>query len=297
MRGQRELVFNKNAPSGHIQHQATRKGGSVEKKPLSSSSSKINDHSREANHQRTPLSSPEKNGTPEKTKTSSSVRGGWFKKKKKETKSEGGAVGVKQKSASLPRSLTGAVVSRGAIERRSTGGGLQMKVTSIDDVEFGGDTENGAQVSDSIKKTFSYEGVPQSPESHVTSPDGHVTSSIPRSRSHNAMFRATLIQAVQQHHSRTPSDDTILASHSRSKLYDEAEEVEGGTREGVGGGTREGVGGGRGTEDGSRLGVEERKIETDISRMRVSEEKVDPNLRLTKSGVIKETPKRPTLEV
>ena len=299
IRGQRELVFDKNAPSTVIQHQAKKRGVSSETKPLSPSS-KTTNHAKEApqKRERTPLSSPEKHGTPEKTK-SSSGRGGWFKKKKKETKSEG-EFGVKQKSASLPRSLTGAVVNRGAGDGKSTtkGGGLLMKVTSIDDVEFGEDTgKNSSQVSDSIKKTFSYEGA-QSPDGHVTSPDDHVTSSIPRSRSHNAMFRATLIQAVQQQqnrqHSRTPSDDMTRISHSHSESYDAAEE-------------RGEVGGGRGIDDGSRLGVEGCKIggsQTDVSHETgVGEEKgagsvdIDPNLRLTKSGVVKEAAKRPTLEV
>ena len=292
IRGQRELVFDKNAPSTVIQHQAKKRGVSSETKPLSPSSKTTKEAPQK--RERTPLSSPEKHDTPEKTK-SSSGRGSWFKKKKKEAKSEG-EFRVKQKSASLPRSLTGAVVNRGVGDGKSTtkGGGLRMKVTSIDDVEFG--EENSSQVSDSIKKTFSYEGalLPQSPDGHVTSPDDHVTSSIPRSRSQNAMFRATLIQAVQQQqnrqHSRTLSDDMTRNSqgHSRSKSYDAAEEV----------------GGGRGIEDGSRLGVEERGSQTDVSHeMRVGEEKgagsvdVDPNLRLTKSGVVKEAAKRPTLEV
>lgn len=303
IREQRQLVFDKNAPSAVIQHPTKKKRASSETKPLSPS--KTPTHTKEAHHQkkeRTPLSSPEKNGTP------SSGGGGWFKKKKKkETKGGEDEVGVKQKSASLPRSLTGAV-NRGdeGKSKSAKSGGLPMKVTSIDDVEYGGETENGGQASESIKKIFSYEGalLPQSPDGHVTSPDGHVTSNIPRSRSHNAMFRATLIQAVQQQqqqqhqHSRTPSGDVTLGapiiSHSRSKSYDEVEEV----RE-----TERGRSNGEKWE-GFRLGGEVHKTTTDSQtegQVREEEEAekmdIDPNLRLTKSGVIKEASKRPTLEV
>ena len=302
IREQRQLVFDKNAPSAVIQHPTKKKGAPSETTPLSPS--KTPTHTTKEAHQkkkeRTPLSSPEKNGTP------LSGGGGWFKKKKKkETKGGEGEMGVKQKSASLPRSLTGAV-NRGdeGKSKSAKSGGLPMKVTSIDDVE---ETENGGQVSESIKKTFSYEGalLPQSPDGHVTSHDGHVTSNIPRSRSHNAMFRATLIQAVQQQqqqhqhqHSRTPSGDVTLGapviSHSRSKSYDEVEEV----RE-----TERGRSNG-GKWEGFRIGGEVHKTTTDSQtegQVREEEEAermdIDPNLRLTKSGVVKEASKRPTLEV
>ena len=300
MRGQRKLVFDKNTPSAIIQQQAKKSGASSATNSLSPSSKSPNLSTEvRQNKEGGTLSSPDKHGTPEKVKPSSGG-GGWFKKKKKrEAKGgmgEGEVPGVKQKSASLPRSFTGAVVSEG--RSRPKAGGV-MKVTSIDDVEYGGETENAnSQSSESIKKTFNYEGA-LLPQSH----DGHVTSSsIPRSRSHNAMFRASLMQAVQQqNHSRTPSGDATLSpppvSHHRSKSFKVGEEGEGEELE-------------RGSGDGEevRMGVEARntsRSQTDVSGLRVGGEtagkvEIEPNLRLKKSGVVKGTSswgQRPTLEV
>ena len=292
MRLQRDLVFDKNAPSTVLQRQSAGKRGK-------NSDPRTPDRVVETRQARGALSSPEKRDTPEKTKPSSaggSSGGGWFKKKKKKNES-GDVLGAKQKSASLPRSLTGSVSSGGP--SKPGRGGPVMKVTSIDDVE---ETDSGAE-SDGIKKTFSYEGA-LLPGSH----DGHVTSVITRSTSHNAMFRATIIQAAQNHqHRRSPSHDATLdaptISHSRSKSSEGGEE---GVCERGGGEVCEG-GGGEGVE-----ARETSRSQTDISRMLVGgkeeeEEEgeregvqIEPNLRLKKSGVVKETSarvQRPTLEV
>ena len=297
MRVQRDLVFDKNALSAVIQRQAGPREIPAGTRPAPLSSQSSPPRTAETRQPREPLSSPEKRDTPTKPSSSSGGGGGgWFKKKKKNKETKSSDIEAKQKSASLPRSLTGAVNSSKTTSKKPQKGGMVMKVTSIDDVESGGETESSG---DGIKKTFSYEGMLLS-GSH----DGHVTTSLPRSRSHNAMFRATIIQAAVQHqqhnHSRAQSSDATLdgptISHSRSKSYEDKE-----------GDEMERERGDVVNWNGEGLKFEARQTslsQSDISRMSVEEKRggvqVEPNLRLKKSGVVKETSswgQRPTLEV
>ena len=193
-----------------------------------------------------------------------------------------------------------------------------MKVTSIDDIADDGDgvKEAKKKASSDMKKTFSYEGALLPP------PDpGHMTNSLPRSRSHNAMFRNTLLQAVEQQQAQTQRDHTSVAApsldapnrahHRRSKSYEIEDEVGGVSTGGGGGGGGGWVVGALSQNDGywdnTGLRVASRKAsksQTDVSRPRpgIIGPKVDikPNLRLKKSGVVKGTSswgQRPTLQV
>ena len=190
-----------------------------------------------------------------------------------------------------------------------------MKITSIDDIDDGtkpSDSDCKKMVdNDNIRKTFSYEGSLLSPPNNGS----HVTTSLPRSKSHNAMFRATLMQAMQQQQAplsqqdytqqggRTLSPEAqVTPVHHRSKSYD----IDNDPSVGEGWGS---LSQNEAQWQSAMLTVESRKTsrsQTDISRLKttpgISGPKVDinPNIRLKKSGVIKDTSswsQRPTLEV
>ena len=332
MREQRELLFDKNAPSVIIQEKGRKKG--TEGNMQSSHDSK------------SPQSAPEVSGkqqsgdgvdptlavgvsstgkqTPEKAKSS----GSWFKgkrkpkspsaskelnvsttstdtgaagevvaKKKNVAKKEGfgsnkarnkGQIRPKQ-SASLQKSQASGVSGRmGGVQR----GGLVMKVTSIDDVK---EEEDGiskevksADVAVHVKKTFSYER-----QLMVQDSGGHVSTSLPRSKSHNAVFNASLLHTVQQH-DHPGSLEAPYIGHHPSKSYQGEEKEEGGE------------GGSDGGWAGMKLNVEARntsRSQSDVSKLKPEARvEFDSNLRVKKSGVVKGassrgTGQRPTLEV
>lgn len=193
-----------------------------------------------------------------------------------------------------------------------------MKITSIDDIDDdirdSKPSDSGKKTADNenIKKTFSNEGPLLPPPN-----DSHVTTSLPRSKSHNAMFRTTLMQAMQQQQQQpllSQQDSTqpvgktlspeaqVIAAHHRSKSYDVENDAEmASVGEGWGSLSQN-----EGPWQGATLTVESRKTsrsQTDISRLKTTsigrvKVDIDPNIRLKKSGVIKHSwGQRPTLEV
>ena len=339
MREQRKLLFNKNAPSAIIQDKGRKKEVETSVRPSPDPKSPTEHAPGGGKQQRYNGGgatgsvcdvSPTDKLSPVKAKTTS---GGWFKRKKREASNEssvsttgagtGGKVATKKdatkkaslghktarneevkkergskQSASSQKSPVG-VQSWGKGARRRRGGG---KVTSIDDVDmeendekWGKGVRKTDEVTGHVKKTFSYEG------NLLPSDTNKPATNIPRSQSHNATFRSTLLQAVQQQqqHNRSLQEGMIEAPviahhHHRSKSYHEEEEVAGV----VGGG------GDKGWAD-DKLSVEARETsrsQSDVSRLKTDADRVeiDPNLRLKKSGVVKDVStwgQRPSLEV
>ena len=333
MREQRSLLFNKNAPSAIIQDKGKKKGMEVSMLPSPDPKSPT-EHVPGGVRQRKyeggaagNVSLTDKQ-SPVKSKSSG---GGWFKRKKKETSTEpivgatsdgaaGGKVVTKKDSAKktyLGRKTAENVEvkkeqgsKRSALSQKSTVGGesrgkdarrpkrgLVTKVTSIDDVDMEENVEmweksahKAGEVTEHMKKTFSYEG------NLLPSDTNKATADIPRSQSHNATFRSTLLQAVQQQqqqqqHNRSLQEGSSLEApiiahhHQRSKSYHEEEEG--------------GAWGGGGDEGGtdSKLSVEARetsKSQSDVSRIKIEAK------RVKKSGVVKDMSswgQRPTLGV
>ena len=333
MREQRELLFHKNAPSTLLQEKGRKKeegDEAVLQKSPEHSAKQQSSGGRATGG----VASPEKR-TPDKSKASGGG-GGWFKRKKKEksgelntsdtgatteevvekerekaaakkghrSKKTGGGEAKRNPRSKQTTSLQKSPV-RGATSRQTAdgkhqktpkrGGGATMKVTSIDNLEIEEERHPpGENVRDHVRKTFSYEGALLPPDA------GRVTTSLPRSRSHNAMFRATLIQAVQQqqqqkHNTLTGSSlEAPIIAHRRSKSYEGEVEEEGGMP----------IAGGALSQneylEAATLSVETRstsRSHSDISGLE-AEERIEPNLRLKKSGIVKESSNwRPTLEV
>ena len=305
MREQRELLFDKNAPSAIIQEKGRKKNEITQQSPPQNVQKPTTEKLQQIRGEVATGSVP----SPEKQAPKSSG-GGWFKRKKKETSGEvspsskGGTEQVPPKKQGKSPTKKGHTHSKGTpstTDGKHTKGGKAIKTTSIDDVDVadkkgragkkGRNKKDVGEVPEHIKKTFSYEGPILSPNRE--------TSSLPRSRSHNAMFRATLIQAVQQQQQQSPPPETApeapTVSHQRSMSYEDEEER--GRLPLTALSQEEGW-------DNGRLKVESRttsRSQSDISRLKIDVGgAIDSNVRLKKSGVVKGATnwgQRPTLEV
>lgn len=306
MREQRDLLFDKNAPSTIIQEKTRKETGHSVK-----SSQIVPEVSRKQEGGgitggllQTDTKSPEKK-----------YSGGLFKRKKKNsvtdkesnsttiTTSPGKAVSKKDKEQTAAKKKgfghkraqseevkkqTGtkpsAPLSTGSRKKGEQWKGQAMKVTNIDDVE---EEETVKEVSDAemtecVRKTFSYEGQILPLDSN-----GQPSSNVRRSHSHNTPLKISPLPKAPEQNDRLQPP---VVSHKRSRSY-HGEEEEGGTNEGR-------------TE--TKLNVESRtasKSQSNISKLKPEAKvEIDSNVRVKKSGVVKGassrgTSQRPTLEV
>ena len=303
MREQRELLFDKNAPSSIIQEKSRKKETecSIEPVPSVKSSAVVTEVKRKQEEGGitggVPLTDKP---SPEKVKS-----GGLFKRKKKTSvpskqsngttgsSGEGGGVtakkdrektaGKKHKKAQCEevvkqdvRSATGGGAIRKKGEKMKGIGVQVMKVTNIDDVEEEVKKVSDAEMTECIRKTFSYEGQVLPPDSKEQS-----SSALPRSHSHNTSLKVSPLPTVQKQNGG-PQSDFPVVSHKRSRSYhgeDEEEETE------------------------TKLNVEARtasKSQSNISKLKLEAKvEIDSNLRVKKSGVVKGSSSRgrPTLGV
>lgn len=300
MREQRELLFDKNAPSSIIQEKSRKKETERSMEPVQSvkSSAVVPEVMRKQEEGGitggVPLSDKP---SPEKVKS-----GGLFKRKKKTSvpskqsngtagsSGEGGGVtakkdrekttGKKHKKAQCEEVVKQDVQSPtggAAIRKKGKRIGVQvMKVTNIDDVEEEVKKVSDAEMTECIRKTFSYEGQVLAQDSNKQS-----SSALPRSHSHNTALKVSPLPTLQKQNGG-PQSDFPVVSHKRSRSYHGEDEEEG-------------------TE--TKLNVEARtasKSQSNISKLKPETKvEIDSNLRVKKSGVVKGSSSRgrPTLEV
>lgn len=303
MREQRELLFDKNAPSSIIQEKSRKKETerSMEPVPSVKRSAVVPEVMRKQEEGGITGGTPVTDKpSPEKVKSS----GGLFKRKKKTSvptkqsngttgsSGEGGGVttkkdrektaGKKHKKAQCEEVVKQDVRSpthSGATRKKGDklkGIGVQvMKVTNIDDVEEDVKKVSDAEMTECIRKTFSYEGQVLPQDSKEPS-----NSALPRSHSHNTSLKVSPLPTVQKQNGGPQSGPVV--SHKRSRSYHGEDEEEG-------------------TE--TKLNIEARtasKSQSNISKLKVEAKvEIDSNLRVKKSGVVKGSSSRgrPTLEV
>lgn len=302
MREQRELLFDKNAPSSIIQEKGRKKeeystapvqssvevmrkqeeggiAGDVlltDKPPPEKAKSSGGLFKRK---KKTSVPSKESNGT---TTATSGEKGGASAKKDRE-KAAGKKMGLGHKKAQCEEAVKQDVLSpagSGAIRGKggqSKGrGGHVMKVTNIDDVEEEVKKVNAAQIAESIKKTFSYEGqiLPQDSKEESSSP-------LPRSHSHNTALKVSPLPTVENQNCG-PQSYVRVVSHQRSRSY-HGEDEEGDTETKLNDEAH--------TASKSQSNINKLKPEAKVE--------IDSNIRVKKSGVVKGASSRgrPTLEV